>query len=156
MDKGEYYFHINNYGVNAAKDVQIALTAENEINELKHLNHSRLVKSTIKFLAPGQNLNTYLGSYDDLIKNNELPILATKISFFDLDNNEYERNYVLDMNVFKGRFFRIEKDMTDLTKQVTEIDKTLSKIAMTIHDHIRELKAQKEVRYLSNRRIKRK
>ncbi|WP_438351382.1 hypothetical protein ACP8HI_12465 [Paenibacillus sp. FA6] len=141
FENGLYYFHVNNFGVNAAKDILIEFTPINEVKELAHLNRSALINKTIGFLAPGQNINTYAGSYQELLNSTkELPIIETKIQYNDLDNNSYERNYVLDINIFKGNIYRKEKSLTDLTNQVKEVDKTLSHIESLFHIYIDEFK----------------
>lgn len=65
--------------------------------------------------------------------NKEMPILDTKITYSDLDDNSYVRNYVLDMNIFRGNLYLREKSITDLTNEVKEVDKTLSQIERLFH-----------------------
>lgn len=137
---GMYYFHVNNFGTNAAKNIKIEFVKINEVKDLKTLERSALLNKNIAFLAPNQNINTFAGSFNDIVNSNkELPILDTKITYYDLDDNHYERNYILDINIFKGNLYTIEKNLTDLTKEIKEVDKTLSNIERLFQNYSREI-----------------
>ncbi|MNB93519.1 hypothetical protein D3C75_406530 [compost metagenome] len=137
---GLYYFHVSNFGTNAAKNVMIKYTEINEVKEMEHLKISALINKQIAFLAPNQNINTFAGSFNEIVNSHqELPILDIKITYYDLDDNYYERNYVLDINIFRGNLYTIEKNLTDLTKEIKEVDRTLSNIERLFHNYSREI-----------------
>ncbi|WP_442600744.1 hypothetical protein [Paenibacillus sp. KN14-4R] len=124
--------HIKNIGKNPAKKILVKLESLNDTSKVKYLERASFIDKELALLAPDQSLRTTVGSLIELENSNgDYPQYRVNIVYQDLDNNNFEQDYIIDANMYKGTVQAVVKNIHDLTKEVEKIESHLSKISNT-------------------------
>lgn len=120
--------HMKNIGKSPAKNILVKLEPLNDIKG-NYLEEAAFIGKEVALLAPEQYLKSLVGSLTEL-KNAEgnYPKYKVSILYKDFENHEYEQDYMIDANMYKGTAQVIVKNVHDLTKEVQKIESHLKKM----------------------------
>ncbi|MEK4006483.1 hypothetical protein [Paenibacillus sp. FSL H3-0333] len=121
-------FKLANIGVNAAKEIKVKLTPKNRTVLPKDLLNSHMLNEGVAFLAPGQTLSAVAGGFIEIMDSERnFPNFEVTVKFKDIDDNQYVRAYVLDLNMYSGNYATRERGLTELNKELNTIEKHVRK-----------------------------
>lgn len=138
-------FRIKNIGKTVAINTLVELEPIIPFSKDEYLTRANMVNNVITTLAPEQQLEAFVGMLFEL-KNTEgnFPSVKASIRFEDINGNKYERFYILDLNMYKGKAQIGNKTINDLTK---EVEKLRKEIATFNNDVVRVLTKEKQKDY---------
>lgn len=121
------FFNLSNHGTIAAKDIKITLVGLNGSTVPELFSKTYMYNNEISFLAPNQTLKALM-SYDSLYANgiDNLPSYQLVLNYSDIDNRQYVREYILDLNMYSYQY-EVRRDIHDLTKEIKKIEQHVKK-----------------------------
>ncbi|OAB45991.1 hypothetical protein [Paenibacillus glacialis] len=139
-------FKLSNIGINAAKNIKINLAPMNQTKTNEILEDAFMFKEGVAFLAPNQTLSAHVGSFVELMNDNkDFPTYEVSLAYQDIDQNHYNRTYVIDSNMYNGYYGIMQKNIHDLNKEMKKIEGHFKKTVK-----IMEIKDKRDREYFKN------
>ena len=125
----ELFLFVRNLGTSLARDVRIAIEPPLESSvEWIDVGKFKMLKDGISTLAPGKELRTF---FDQGFRRDEsdLPLVHTATITYSDDRRKrrFIESMELDIEQYMHLRFAVRKDLDDIHKQLTEINKSLAR-----------------------------
>jgi len=113
--------------ITVKSEPKIEMVFQNYKKQIKFLNEP------VAYLAPSARLETDIGSFRDIERENPTKIYNGIISFQDDVGNVYHHDFVLDFSSFTDAVHKDEKTIHHVAQQLEEIKRELANIGTGFH-----------------------
>ena len=114
---------VRNVGISTAHNISIE--TDPEISNLKKGREVKFLSEDIPSLAPGAELSTIMGSFNEFLEKIDNKSVSGFIKYQRLDGKEYKEDFNIDLSVYKGLASIREKGIDDIAKELEKIRKQI-------------------------------